>query len=104
MAKIKEKLKLIKLRLRPSPRSTKVMQIIAILFAMMALLALRMATTYLDTRTEELRQKAVSMEQENKDLQENIGILGSVQSIIQIAKDELGLVDPNTIILSPESQ
>lgn len=104
MAKIKEKLKLIKLRLRPSPRSTKVMLIIAILFAMMALLALRMATTYLDTRTEELRQKAVSMEQENKDLQENIGILGSVQSIIQIAKDELGLVDPNTIILSPESQ
>ena len=88
MAKIKEKLKLIKLRLRPSPRSTKVMLIIAILFAMMALLALRMATTYLDTRTEELRQKAVSMEQENKDLQENIGILGSVQSIIQIAKDE----------------
>ena len=103
MAKIKEKLKLIKLRLRPSPRSTKVMLIIAILFAMMALLALSMATTYLDTRAEELRQKAVSLEQENKDLQENIGILGSVQSIIQIAKDELGLVDPNTIILSPES-
>ena len=103
MAKIKEKLKLIKLRLRPSPRSTKVMLTIAILFAMMALLALSMATTYLDTRAEELRQKAVSLEQENKDLQENIGILGSVQSIIQIAKDELGLVDPNTVILGPES-
>ena len=103
MAKIKEKLKLIKLRLRPSPRSTKVMLIIAILFAMMALLALSMATTYLDGRTEELHQKAAALEQENKDLQENIGILGSIQSIIQIAKDELGLVDPNTVILSPES-
>ena len=103
MAKIKEKLKLIKLRLRPSPRSTKVMLIIAILFAMTALITLRMAITDLDNRAEELRKKAAAMEQENKDLQENIGILGSVQSIIQIAKDELGLVDPNTIILSPES-
>lgn len=103
MAKIKDKLKLIKLRLRPSPRSTKIMLIVAILFAMMALIALRMAITDLDNRAEDLRKKAAAMEQENKDLQENIGILGSVQSIIQIARDELGLVDPDTVILEPES-
>ena len=103
MAKIKEKLKLIKLRLRPSPRSTKIMLIVAILFAMTALIALRMAITDLDNRAEDLRQKAAALEQDNKDLQENIGILGSVQSIIQIARDELGLVDPDTVILGPES-
>ena len=103
MAQIKEKLKLIKLRLRSSPRSTKIMLIVAILFAMTALIMLRMAITDLDNRTEDLRKKAAAMEQENKDLQENIGILGSVQSIIQIARDELGLVDPNTVILEPES-
>ena len=103
MAKIKEKLKLIKLRLRSSPRSTKIMLIVAILFAMTALIMLRMAITDLDNSTEDLRKKAAAMEQENKDLQENIGILGSVQSIIQIARDELGLVDPNTVILGPES-
>ena len=103
MAKIKEKLKLIKLRLRPSPRSTKIMLIVAILFAMTALIALRMAITDLNNREEDLRQKAAVLEQDNKDLQENIGILGSVQSIIQIARDELGLVDPNTVILEPES-
>ena len=103
MAKIREKLKLIKLRLRPSPRSTKIMLIVAILFAMTALIALRMAITDLDNREEDLRQKAAVLEQDNKDLQENIGILGSVQSIIQIARDELGLVDPNTVILEPES-
>lgn len=103
MAKIKDKLKLIKLRLRPSPCSTKIMLIVAILFAMMALIALRMAITDLDNRAEDLRKKAAAMEQENKDLQENIGILGSVQSIIQIARDELGLVDPDTVILEPES-
>ena len=103
MAKIREKLKLIKLCLRPSPRSTKIMLIVAILFAMIALIALRMAITKLDNRTEDLRQKAAALEQDNKDLQENIGILGSVQSIIQIAMDELGLVDPDTVILEPES-
>lgn len=103
MAKIKEKLKLIKLRLRPSPRSTKIMLIVAILFAMTALIALRMVITDLDNRAEDLRNKAAALEQDNKDLQENIGILGSVQSIIQIARDELGLVDPDTVILDPES-
>ena len=103
MAKIKEKFKLIKLRLRSSPRSTKIMLIVAIVFAMTALIALRMAITDLNNRTEALRDKAAALEQENKDLQENIGILGSVQSIIQIARDELGLVDPNTVILGPES-
>ena len=103
MAKIKEKLKLIKLRLRSSPRSTKIMLIVAIVFAMTTLIALRMAITDLNNRTEALRDKAAALEQENKDLQENIGILGSVQSIIQIARDELGLVDPNTVILEPES-
>lgn len=103
MAKIKEKLKLIKLRLRPSPRSTKIMLIVAILFAMTALIALRMEIRKLEDRTEDLRNKAAYLEQDNKDLQENIGILGSVQSIIQIARDELGLVDPDTVILDPES-
>ena len=103
MAKIKEKFKLIKLRLRSSPRSTKIMLIVAIVFAMTALIALRMAITDLNNRTEALRDKAAALEQENKDLQENIGILGSVQSIIQIARDELGLVDPDTVILDPES-
>ena len=103
MAKIKDKFKLIKLRLRSSPRSTKIMLIVAILFAMTALIMLRMAITDLNNRTEALRDKAAALEQENKDLQENIGILGSVQSIIQIARDELGLVDPDTVILGPES-
>ena len=103
MAKIKEKLKLIKLRLRPSPRSTKIMLIVAILFDMTALIALRIQITKLENREADLRDKAAALEQDNKDLQENIGILGSVQSIIQIARDELGLVNPDTVVLGPES-
>ena len=103
MANIKEKLKLIKLRLRPSSRPAKIMLIVAILLAMVALIALRLAIHNLDNRTADLRDKAAALEQENRDLRENIGILGSVQSVIQIAMDELGLVDPDTVILEPES-
>ena len=103
MAKIMEKLKLIKLRLRPGSRSTKIMLIVAILLAMVALITLRLAIYQLDIRTADLKDKAAALEQENRDLRENIGILGSVQSIIQIAMDELGLVNPDTIILEPES-
>ena len=103
MAKIMEKLKLIKLRLRPGSRSTKIMLIVAILLAMVALITLRLAIYQLDIRTADLKDKAAALEQENRDLRENIGILGSVQSVIQIAMDELGLVNPDTIILEPES-
>ena len=103
MAKIKEKLKLIKLRLRPSPCSTKIMLIVAILFAMTALIALRIQINKLESREAELLDKAAALEQDNRNLKENIGVLGSVQSIIQIARDELGLVDPDTVILEPES-
>ena len=103
MANIKEKLKLIKLRLRPSSRAAKIMLIVAIVFATVALIALRVAINKLDSHTADLRDKAAILEQENRDLRENIGILGSLQSIIQIARDELGLVDPDTVILEPES-
>ena len=103
MANIKEKLKLIKLRLRPSSRPAKIMLIVAILLAMAALITLRVVIHQLDSRTADLRDKAAALEQENRDLRENIDILGSVQSIIQIARDELGLVDPDTVILEPES-
>ena len=103
MANIKEKLKLIKLRLRPSSRAAKIMLIVAILLATGTLITLRVMIQRLDSHTADLRDQAMALEQENRDLRENIGILGSLQSIIQIARDELGLVDPDTVILEPES-
>ena len=42
------------------------------------------------------------MEGENADLQEKIDNIGSVQSIRQIAQDELGLTDPDTVLIRPE--
>ena len=38
----------------------------------------------------------------NEVLEQKTEDLGSVQSIQDIAKEELGLVDPNTVIIDPE--
>ena len=38
----------------------------------------------------------------NQELQDKIDDLGSVQSVQDIAREELGLVDPDTIVIQPE--
>ena len=43
-----------------------------------------------------------SEEYANEMLDQKTEELGSVQSIQDIAKEELGLVDPNTVIIDPE--
>ena len=45
--------------------------------------------------------EAAALEQENADLQEDIEALGSAQSVQEIAKESLGLVDPDTVIIKP---
>ena len=45
---------------------------------------------------------AALLEQENKALERSIAQLGSVQSVIELAGELLDLVDPNTVILTPE--
>ena len=42
------------------------------------------------------------MEQENQDLKDRISILGSVESVKQIANEVLGLVDKDTVIFETE--
>ena len=53
-------------------------------------------------QVENLRQEAAAIEQENRELQDKIDNLGSVQSVQDIAREELGLVDPNTVMIQPE--
>ena len=50
---------------------------------------------------ERLRSEAIGYEHENSRLQEAIDELGTVQGIFQIAREALGLVDPNTVIIEP---
>lgn len=48
------------------------------------------------------RQEAAALESENKQLTDKKDALGTVQSVEQIASEELGLVKPGTEIITPQ--
>ena len=50
---------------------------------------------------EELAAQAAELEQDKSDLNTQIDQLGSVQSVLDIAEQELGLVNPDTVIFEP---
>lgn len=52
---------------------------------------------------EDLRNQAIMLEQENNRLRDAIEQLGTVKGIAQIAKEKLGLVDPDSVIIKPEN-
>lgn len=77
----------------------KIVVMVLIVFSMATLIALRWVHTGIQEQTGALCAEAAALEQKNSDLQEKIGELGSVKSVEDIARSELGLADPNTIIL-----
>lgn len=92
-----------KVVVRSSPPLLKIMVILVIVFSMAALMALSWVNLRIQAETEDMRAEAAALEQENADLEEKIGSLGSVQSVQDIAQEELGLVDPNTVVIDPNS-
>ena len=99
MAQIKEILSRIRLTYRRTSNLTKIVVIAAILLCMATLISLRLSTNALIDRTEDLRQKAGVLEEENRDLQENISDLGSNKSVVEIAEEELGMVQPGAVAI-----
>ena len=89
-------------RLRSAPVKLKAALIVLIVLSMAALLALRWVHNGIQAETQRKTEQAAAMEGENADLQEKIDSIGSVQSIRQIARDELGLVDSDTVLIHPE--
>jgi len=102
MAGIMGILKRVRLVYRRSSVLTKTVVLSAGVLAMAALLTLNLTIEGVRNKTNELRDQAAQLEQENSQLEENIDNLGSVEGVEQIAKDELGLVDPDTVIIEPE--
>lgn len=102
MQTIKQFFSRIQLVHRSSSNATKIVVAAAIVLCMGTLIALRLAMTDLENRTEDLRKKASDLEYKNQELQDKIDGLGSVQSIVDIAEDELGLVQPGSVIFETE--
>ena len=89
--------------IRPSSPLLKIVVIVLIVFSTAALISLSWVRQSIQVKTEDMRQQAVALQQQNEDLENKIDMLGSVQSVEQIAQDELGLVKPDTVIITPNS-
>ncbi len=84
-----------------SSPALKVILLALIVLSTAALLSLRSAITDARAQGDAVRAQADALEQENTGLEQAIAELGSAQSIVRIATEELGLVDPDTVFFIP---
>ena len=103
MEKKKDPLRSAKVEIRPAPAALKIVLIVLILFSTAALIALRWVHNGILEETENLRDEAAGLEYANTELQEKTEALGSVQSVKDIAREELGLEDPSVVVIDPQS-
>jgi len=87
---------------RRSKPLTKVVVIAAIVLSIAALVTLRWTQNDILSEIEDMHQQIAQLEQENAALEEKLDNLGSVQGVMDVAREELGLVDPDTVIIQPE--
>ena len=103
MADLEKILSRIQLVKRRSGKLTIIMVVTAIVLSMGALAALHLSMNDLKNQTEDLRSKAAVLEAENEALLEDIDQVDSIKGIVEIAENELGLVQPDTVFYQPES-
>ena len=89
--------------IRPSSPLLKIVLIILIVFSMAALISLGWVRQSIQNKTEAMRQEAYNLELENAELEKKITELDTVQSVQDIAREELDMVDPNTVVIAPNS-
>jgi len=75
---------------------------VAVVLSMAALLMLHGAIDATRRDTEELRQQAMALEQEQALLEQYAREKGTVREVIRIAMERLGLVEPDSVIIQPE--
>ena len=88
---------------KPGSRMLIIVLCVAIVFSMATLLVFRSLTAGSEAEQEALREQASDLIGENSELRENIGKLGTLESVIQIARDILGMVFPDTVFIEPEN-
>lgn len=94
--------KTVKVEVRPASNILKIILITLILFSIVALISLWWVHSGILAEIAGLKDEASGLEYANEVLEQKTEELGSIQSIQDIAKEELGLVDPDTILIDPE--
>ena len=102
MRKLRSFLRRVRIKYRRSSTLTKAVVICTIVVCMVALLVIGWRIDSVIADYEAKRDLAAQLEQENDKLGENIDNLGSADSIEQIAKDELGMVPSDAVVITPD--
>jgi cell division protein FtsB len=91
-----------KLVIRKTSPVTKVAIVIAAILSVVAIVALYGSITGLRNQYDKMRDNAMALESGNATLKENIADLGSVESALRIAMEELGMTFPDSVIFAPK--
>ena len=102
MANIIEYLKRIKPVCHRSSNRMKVFVIVVIILGSVGLFLIRGALADVNAANRDLENQAILLEQENEALKDKIRIQGTKEAVIQIAREFLELVTPDTVIVQPE--
>lgn len=101
MRKIKNILRRIRLVYRPSLPVLKLVVLVMVVVCTVTLVILGAAIHTGQKRNQEDLQRLEILQQENRELTRRIGEIGSVQSVVRIAREELGLENPDAVIFEP---
>ena len=102
MANIIEYLKRIKPVCRRSSNRMKIFVIVVIILGIVGLFLIRGALVDLKNANRDLANQATQLEMENEELKDKIRIQGTKEAVIQIAREFLELVTPDTVIVQPK--
>ena len=94
----------IRVVVRPGTKKLKILIIVLVLVCAVALGAVHLVSGSIRAQTQAELEKAAALERENAELADKQNHLGSSDSIKDIAREELGLADPDTVIIDPNSQ
>ena len=101
MEQIRKFLSRVRLVYRRSSTLLKCVVAATLVLATIALLVIRSSVLEYQKRTDELRKEAAALEAANQQLQEDMGLQNTLEGILKIAREKLGLVDPDSIIFEP---
>lgn len=90
-----------RLALRRSHPAVLAILTVTIIIATVALIVLYSHIDSAHDQYEAMRLQAATLVENNEELSNLIDELGSIESVIRIAMEELGLVFPDTIVFTP---
>lgn len=94
----------VKIVFRRSSLAARVIILAALAVSIALLVTLGVMTVQAREKAQALKDQAAALEQQNAALEQHIDDLNTLEGIENIAKEELGLVDPDTIIFDPQGQ